>query len=418
MNRTTIVLWGVFAISPLLLAEQMDLKKRADAGDAAAQYEYSCALSEGKGGAIDLTSAMRYATMAATQNYGLAYHAVAVGYENGWDGKSNRIEAGNWYKKFENWILNEKKDPQASWLFKNGGCEIWLVKAARLGNVCAMDDLARGYQKGDLGLKVDRKKSLFWLYALSKQPDVEDKLECRKIKMARYTIKQVNSGTISGKETLHEIERNFKEEMAEELTSDRLIMEKMKQCVRVNDEIEKLESFCGVKFGAALEKYGSILNHVVRTDDGKFLTKSIALEKPFRGIGKATVYAGVSSHKIFKVSLNWTNDAEKFKDGKEVNAIKSALNNRYGSGKDEILKRNVIVEVMMGYSKEKKWCNVYLNRHEIGDGEIDLSWAEHVGGGYDYEHYNVVLEAVNTRYAEQAEAEFKAESGGDGSGVL
>ena len=170
--------------------------------------------------------------------------------------------------------------------------------------------------------------------------------------------------------------KTAKEELKQRLTHDIQILQKRKQAE--DDYIASkpaIDSFLGVEFGV-------VLNGGELSSDGKSVVANIELPKPFRGVQTATVYASVSSRKVFKIEL--------FANDSQTELVKVCQNRyKFDERYEDLRGSNIRIELK----------NALL---EIKSGEY--------GQG--------VLSATHNGYLKVSEEEYKKESGGDGSSVL
>jgi hypothetical protein len=75
------------------------LRKKAEAGDAAAQFKFGSALASGNGLRSDRAEAVRWYRKAAEQGYTKAQHELGVYYERGLGIKQDYSEAARWYRE-------------------------------------------------------------------------------------------------------------------------------------------------------------------------------------------------------------------------------------------------------------------------------------------------------------------------------
>ena len=129
MNKVlmTLVLVPVMALagelSPKYSPEAVaKYKEKADAGDAESQFHYARALVNGDGGKKDLPFAFDYARKSAEQGCELSYRIVGSGYDFGWGGTTNALEAAFWYGKFLAWAKPAADKGDAWAQFQLGLC--------------------------------------------------------------------------------------------------------------------------------------------------------------------------------------------------------------------------------------------------------------------------------------------------------
>ena len=165
------------------------------------------------------------------------------------------------------------------------------------------------------------------------------------------------------------------------LARKKLADEKTNQCRQKGPD-----SFCGIPFGSTVN------GEMQRIGEGKYLTCLIGLKTPFRGIKTATVYASVSTKRIFCIQLR----SDVIDD---VFGVEGAVEKRYGfEGVGGF-------HPLGGYQKSWEFFN--------GD-VIKFEW-EFVDNG---PRQRMLLQCTNRRFLKLADQEFQEESGGDGSSVL
>lgn len=173
------------------------------------------------------------------------------------------------------------------------------------------------------------------------------------------------------------------------LARARASLSRKKQAEEAENECKRKgpDSFCGIPFGEVVK------SSMQRTKDGRYLTCLVQLEKPFKGIGIARVYAGVKTRRIFRVELN--------ADG-IFSGVIPPVAKRYGF-EGEYLGR--VGSDYDGY----RW--VFLNGDYIlYESEYDTRLKERT--------IEPTLTCTNKKYKDIADREYEEESGGDGSAVL
>jgi TPR repeat protein len=126
-----------------------DTKRKAEAGDAQAQFDLGRMLYSGQNGAPkDLTEAIKWVKKAAEQGHAVAQHILGAAYYHGDGVKKNDAEAAKWYRK-----AAEQGEMDAQWvlakLYLEGRgvtqsfkeAEKWIRKAAAQGHEGAKDML-------------------------------------------------------------------------------------------------------------------------------------------------------------------------------------------------------------------------------------------------------------------------------------
>jgi TPR repeat protein len=106
-------------------------KKAAELGEAEAQFELARMTAYGEGIELDKKKALDLFTQSANQGFISAIHVLAIAYENG--GLDLRVD----YESAQHWL---QRGQQLN--------DIWLTRR-----------LAQAYRKGELGLRINRKKA-------------------------------------------------------------------------------------------------------------------------------------------------------------------------------------------------------------------------------------------------------------------
>lgn len=207
-------------------------------------------------------------------------------------------------------------------------------------------------------------------------------------------------------------------------------------------------SFCGISFGTRLT------GNLERTGDGEYLYGYVKLKTPFRGCDTAKVYAGIKSHRIFRVELE-TKDPPgilgAWDFGNDVISSAGVLDKKYNPKGNPLINLNTYLSTIECYGFDRSKVAKERGRVEriVGD-KYPLDSDYNLNGGYvrivpkkvgigEYYHdveeigpgrrYAIavpkerqeevgVLIATSYKYEEIANHEFEKESRGDGSGVL
>ena len=163
-----------------------DLVKRAEAGDAKAQYNLGVCYAKGEGVTQEFKDAVSWWTKAAKQDFLLAQHDLGNCYFNGDGINKDYKEAVMWYTK------SSGKGYAAS-QYNLGNCYFygtgvgkdekeavkWYTKSAEQGNVDAQRNLGLCYYKGT-GVKKDEQKAAKWFagsHAVPYSPELVRKAE-------------------------------------------------------------------------------------------------------------------------------------------------------------------------------------------------------------------------------------------------
>ena len=196
-------------------------------------------------------------------------------------------------------------------------------------------------------------------------------------------------------------------------------------------------SFCGIEFGTRLT------GDLERTENGRYLCGYVELDTPFRGCDTAKIYAGVKTHRIFRVEVE-TKDSVAILCGHSYYAYNddNVLAKRYKPNGNPLINFSSYLAKFEGDKwreevrlRELLWDSGYLcEDYNLNGGKINVQ-ARKVGTGDFYntveEHGNYalaitkerekdvgVLIATSYKYKKIADKEYEKESGGDGSGVL
>lgn len=162
-----------------------------------------------------------------------------------------------------------------------------------------------------------------------------------------------------------------------------------------------LASFCGIKFGGELPKTPILGDK--RTKDGMWIVKTVKLQKPFRGMDHATVFASIKTRKICCVQLEWTTE---------------------GLGDDAVPEGKSVVEaVLKRFPDAKKiprdmpdgFMNLHGDEYKVGGGTVSIGWVQ---SHFMSPPSRLQLTAKNDEFMRLAKEEYEQESGGDGSLVL
>ena len=151
------------------MSESIDsIQTSALTGNPQAQYELGQMYEFGRGVGQDYSTAMKWYTEAANQNYAPAQYAIGLLYEHGRGTEANATLAAEWYTKAadqgDTWAINNlamlysygkgvpADDQKANDLY---------LQAAHLGHFQAQYNLAARYASGR-GFDVDLIASYFW----------------------------------------------------------------------------------------------------------------------------------------------------------------------------------------------------------------------------------------------------------------
>lgn len=166
-------------------------RRKADAGDAEAQYLYAYALLNGGFCPPNPALSLKYAAMASKQGFGAAYSFVARGYKYGYGIESNAVKAAKWESKHFEWAkaASERGNPMAQWAL--GKCyqfgmgikedhveaEKWYRKSANQGYAFAQVCIGQIYSMKNRKIEneVEKKKNcaiaLRWFEEAARQGD-------------------------------------------------------------------------------------------------------------------------------------------------------------------------------------------------------------------------------------------------------
>ena len=174
-----------------------------------------------------------------------------------------------------------------------------------------------------------------------------------------------------------------------------------KGMVQSHKESVRLTSFCGIKFGDLLPQTPILGDK--RTKDGMWIVKTVKLQKPFRGMDHATVFASIKTRKICCVQLEWTTE---------------------GLGDDAVPEGKSVVEaVLKRFPDAKKiprdmpdgFMNLHGDEYKVGGGTVSIGWVQ---SHFMSPPSRLQLTAKNDEFMRLAKEEYEQESGGDGSLVL
>jgi serine/threonine protein kinase len=158
-----------------------ELRRKAEAGDAAAQFNIGCSYRDGRGVKQDYAEALRWYQKAADQGYAAAQCSIGVLYANGRGVKQDYAEALRWYQK-----AADQGDATAQsnigWLYDHGrGVKQdyaealrWYQKAADQGYAIAQYNMGCSYRDGQ-GVKQDYAEALRWYQKAAEQGDADAK---------------------------------------------------------------------------------------------------------------------------------------------------------------------------------------------------------------------------------------------------
>lgn len=165
-----------FPLNPSFAPEAVkEYKARADAGDAEAQYLYSCALGAGRGVVKDLPQAFVYAEKAVGQGCERALGFVGRGYEHGWGVETNAVKATECYSRFMAWAAKAAEEGDVDAQLSVGMCyyvgigvetnmEVavkWFRKAAEQEYASAQYALGFCYMYGQ-GVDTNKSEAVKW----------------------------------------------------------------------------------------------------------------------------------------------------------------------------------------------------------------------------------------------------------------
>jgi len=186
------LLVGIFAVSgwaydyrtPEPYSEE--LVKKAEAGDAVAQYDLGLCYSEGLVVAKDKKEALKWYTKSAEQGYSWAQSDLGTRYTLGLGVAKDEKEALKWYKK----VAEQEATPTTPAQSFKGTYEQnylgdyysftkdfkeavkWYTKAAEQGDIQAQNNLGSLYYKGE-GVTQDYKEAVKWYTKAAEQGSVE-----------------------------------------------------------------------------------------------------------------------------------------------------------------------------------------------------------------------------------------------------
>lgn len=155
---------------PKLTAEQAlaELTRKAEAGDAQAQYELGRRYAEGEGVSKDAAKAMEWWNRAAEQGNADAQHRLGVAYHLGEGVKQDLIKAIAWTRKAaEQGNSKAQRNLGISYMLGEGMAKDntlaleWMRKAAEQGNANAQHTLGWMYERGE-GVPKDVTKAVEW----------------------------------------------------------------------------------------------------------------------------------------------------------------------------------------------------------------------------------------------------------------
>jgi uncharacterized protein len=150
-------------------ADMKELISKADAGDAAAQYELAMAYDTGRGVGRDVSQAALWCAKAAEQGHAEAQNCIGSMYQFGDGVPQNEATAAAWYEKAVAQGHGEAHT-NLGYLYDLGqgvgqdrgrAVELY-VKGAESGSVNAMLNLGISYQQGE-GVAIDRAEAFKWL---------------------------------------------------------------------------------------------------------------------------------------------------------------------------------------------------------------------------------------------------------------
>jgi TPR repeat protein len=87
-----------FCAATVLLGQDPELVKRAEAGDADAQFNLGEAYAKGEGAHVDIVELMKWYRLAADQNHAKAQYMLGVLYAYGLGVPEDQAEAAKWYR--------------------------------------------------------------------------------------------------------------------------------------------------------------------------------------------------------------------------------------------------------------------------------------------------------------------------------
>jgi TPR repeat protein len=163
-----------------------ELVKKAEAGDAVAQFDLGLCYSEGLVVAKDKKEALKWITKSAEQGYSFAQSDLGVRYLLGLGVAKDEKEALKWYKK----VAEQEATPTTPAQSFKGTYEQnylgdyysftkdykeavkWYTKSAEHGYVMAQNNLGRLYYKGE-GVTQDYKEAVKWYTKSAEQGNAE-----------------------------------------------------------------------------------------------------------------------------------------------------------------------------------------------------------------------------------------------------
>ena len=146
---------ALFLCAPVFADEKFkDTLKKAEQGDAAAQYNLGVSYNNGDGVPLDKTEAVKWYRMAAEQGYAKAQYHLGMMYASGYGVPKDDVEAVKWFRK-----AAEQGDAKAQtllgWMYDFGiGVPEDDAKAYMFWNLAA----AKGHEKGEENREIIKKR--------------------------------------------------------------------------------------------------------------------------------------------------------------------------------------------------------------------------------------------------------------------
>lgn len=151
------------------------LKKRAEAGDAVAQYNLGVCYAKGEGVAKDEVEAVKWCRKAAEQGHAHAQYSLGVCYAIGEGVPKNEVEAAKWYRKAAEQGHVSSQVNLGVCYHKGEGVPKdeaeavkWFRKAAEQGDAKAQYNLGLQYDNGE-GVPKDKVEAVKWYRKAAEQ---------------------------------------------------------------------------------------------------------------------------------------------------------------------------------------------------------------------------------------------------------
>lgn len=183
------------AAAPAVTAKELtpeerfaEMKKKAEAGDAGAQFNLGLMYRKGDGVPKDATKAVEWYEKAATQNQADAQCDLGLMYSVGHGVPEDAVKAAEWYQKAAAQGNAEAQNSLSDiYLFGKGVPKDviksieWRHKAAEQGNAFAQLFLGIAYYYGDQGVQKDLTKALEWYQKAAEHGNASAQVELAKI---------------------------------------------------------------------------------------------------------------------------------------------------------------------------------------------------------------------------------------------